>query len=97
MTIRVAVLITTQPGKARQQVEAFGLIVGAVRAEAGCIQYDLHEVTNQPERFLLLEEWESAETLAAHDTSALMAEASERHAGFRAGIEVLELSAESVA
>ena len=48
MTIRVAVLITTQPGKAEEQVAAFDLIKDAVRAEEGCIQYDLNRVTNQP-------------------------------------------------
>ena len=94
MTIRAAVLITTQPGKAEEQVAAFDLIKDAVRAEEGCIRYDLHRVENQPERFLLLEAWESAEALEQHDASAVMAEASARHAAFRAGpVEVLELSA----
>ena len=94
MTIRIAVLITTQPGKSQQQVDAFALIAETVRAEAGCLRYDLHRVTNHDEQFLLLEEWESAEALADHDASTVMAEASVRHAAFRAGpVEVLELSA----
>ena len=94
MTIRVAVLITTQPGRSEEQVAAFALIKEAVRAEQGCIRYDLHRVENQQERFLLLEEWESEAALAKHDASAVMAEASVRHAAFRAGpVEVLELSA----
>ena len=94
MTIRVAVLITTQPGKAEEQVAAFDLIKDAVRTEEGCIRYDLHRVDNQPDRFLLLEEWGSAEALEKHDASTVMAEASVRHAAFRAGpVEVLELSA----
>ena len=92
MTVHVAVLITTQPGKSEEQVAAFALIADAVRAEQGCIRYDLHRVTNQPDQFLLLEEWASADDLATHDASAMMAEASVRHAGFRVGIEVLELS-----
>ena len=93
MTIRVAVLITTQPGRSDEQVAAFGLIADSVRSEAGCLRYDLHRVTNHEERFLLLEEWESAQALADHDASAVMAEASVRHAAFRAGaVEVLELS-----
>jgi len=93
MTIRVAVLITTKPGRAEEQVAAFALIRDAVRAEDGCIRYDLHRVENQPDRFLLLEEWESSEALAQHDASTMMAEASIRHAAFRAGAaEVLELS-----
>jgi quinol monooxygenase YgiN len=92
MTVRVAVLITTQPGRSVEQVAAFDLIKAAVRAEEGCIQYDLHRVTNQPDRFLLLEQWESAAALALHDASDLMAEASVRHAAFRSGpVEVLEL------
>lgn len=94
MTLRIAILITTQPGKSEEQVAAFGLIAEAVRAEEGCIRYDLHRVENQQERFLLLEEWESPEALEKHNASAMMAEASVRHAAFRAGpVEVLELSA----
>ena len=94
MTIRVAVLITTQPGRSEEQVAAFDLIKDAVRAEEGCIRYDLHRVENQADRFLLLEEWESAGALEKHDASTVMAEASIRHAAFRAGpVEVLELSA----
>lgn len=93
MTLRIAILITTQPGKSEEQVAAFNLIKDAVRAEEGCIRYDLHRVENQAERFLLLEEWDSAEALATHDASAVMAEAGVRHAAFRAGpVEVLELS-----
>lgn len=92
MTIRIAILITTQRGKSEDQVAAFALIEDAVRAEQGCLGYDLHRVTNHDEQFLLLEEWESAEALEQHNTSAMMADASVRHAGFRVGIEVLELS-----
>lgn len=98
MPIRLAILITTKPGLALEQVAAFAHLAPVVRAEAGCLQYDLHSVTGDDNRFVLLEAWESSEALAAHDASLHMIEADAASPMFRAGpAEVLELSFEPVA
>jgi len=63
-----------------------------VRAEAGCLRYDLHAVEGEPDRFVLLEEWESPEHLAAHVESPHMRQAGKTSAEFRAGpAELLRL------
>lgn len=40
------------------------------RAEAGCLRYDLFQDLSNPRMFTFVEEWESAEHLAAHSQSA---------------------------
>lgn len=39
------------------------------RAEAGCLRYDLHQHPDDPMRLTFVEEWASADALAAHDAT----------------------------
>ncbi|MEC3917650.1 putative quinol monooxygenase [Nocardia sp. CDC160] len=97
-SVRLLIMITTQPGRGHEQVAAFERLAPLVRAETGCLRYDLHRVTGDPDRFVLLEEWTSREALAAHDTTPHMIEADATNPTFRAGpAQVLELSAQPVA
>ena len=41
-------------------------LIEPTRAEAGCLQYDLHQDNNQPEVFLFYENWETRELWQAH-------------------------------
>lgn len=41
-------------------------LLGVTRAEAGCVQYDLHQDNEDPSRFLMFENWESREQWRAH-------------------------------
>ena len=41
-------------------------LIEPTRAEAGCIQYDLHQDNNQPEVFLFFENWETRELWQAY-------------------------------
>ncbi|MEO6086115.1 MAG: antibiotic biosynthesis monooxygenase family protein [Umezawaea sp.] len=95
--LRLVVLIRTQPGMRERQLRAFVQLAPVVRAEEGCLQYDLHE-TSEPDRFVLLERWESPEALAMHNAAAHMAAADAANGAFRAGpAEVLMLSDDSSA
>ena len=95
--LRSVVLIRTQPGMRDRQLGAFAELAPVVRAEDGCLQYDLHE-TSEPDRFVLLERWESHEALAVHNASAHMATADAANGAFRAGpAEVLLLADDSSA
>ncbi|UZJ24745.1 antibiotic biosynthesis monooxygenase [Rhodococcus antarcticus] len=94
MSLRLVVVITTQPGRGQEQVEAFARLAPLVRAEAGCLQYDLHSVGGDPDRFVLLEEWASRAELDAHGRSPHMVEAGAANGGLRAGpAQVMVLSA----
>lgn len=83
--IKQIVLIETLPGRAEEQVQAFAWLAPQVRAEAGCLSYQLHRVSGQENSFVLTETWASAAALAAHDASEHMQDAAPWLASFRAG------------
>ena len=56
-----------QEGRVRELL--LGL-VGPTRAEAGCLNYDLHESPGEPALFVFYENWASASHLDAHAQSA---------------------------
>jgi len=41
-------------------------LIDITRAEAGCINYDLHQDNENPEHFFFYENWESRELWQAH-------------------------------
>jgi quinol monooxygenase YgiN len=41
-------------------------LVPITRAEAGCLQYDLHQDNEKPTHFMFYENWESRELWQAH-------------------------------
>lgn len=95
MTIRLMVLISTQPGRRQDQVTAFERLVPLVRAETGCLRYDLHAVEGDDDRLVILEEWATQADLDAHGVAPHMVEAAEANADFRAGpAEAIFLSPE---
>ncbi|WP_448651752.1 putative quinol monooxygenase [Pseudomonas fluorescens] len=83
--VRLVVIINTQPGKGSQQVAAFERLAPHVRAEQGCLQYDLHPVVGNPDSFVLIEKWASKAALEAHHAAAHMLEAAKHNPSFRAG------------
>ncbi|MGW6708367.1 putative quinol monooxygenase [Streptomyces sp. NPDC054956] len=92
------IVITTLPGRGREQIDAYERLAPVVRAEDGCLRYDLHRVSGDPDRFLLMEEWESKAALAAHDVTPHMIEADAASPAFRAGpAQVIEFDADPLA
>ncbi|MFC8508240.1 putative quinol monooxygenase [Streptomyces sp. NPDC057411] len=84
-TIKLIIHISCLPGRGAEQAAAFEALAPVVRAEEGCLQYDLHRVADDPDRFVLLERWASAEALAAHDAAGHMTAADAANKAFRAG------------
>ena len=73
--IHVLAIITAKPGMRERILEAFRGNTEAVRAEAGCIQYEaVVDVANGaasfakfgPDAFVVVEKWQSMEALQAH-------------------------------
>ncbi|MFD0279778.1 putative quinol monooxygenase [Kitasatospora sp. NPDC127111] len=96
--VRLLVLITTLPGRGQEQIAAYERLAPVVRAEDGCLQYDLHQVEGDPDRFVLVEHWASRSALAAHDVTPHMIEADAASPAFRAGpAEVIELAPDPLA
>jgi quinol monooxygenase YgiN len=83
--VRLVILITTQAGRGQEQIDAFEKLAPLVKNEEGCLQYDLHRVTGDEDRFVLVERWASESALEAHDVTSHMIAADAHSPGFRAG------------
>ena len=59
-----------KPGQETRAREVLQALLAPTRAEAGCINYDLHQSLNDPAAFVFYENWESAAHLEAHARSA---------------------------
>jgi quinol monooxygenase YgiN len=97
--VRLVVIINTQPGRGADQLAAFAKLAPLVRAEAGCIQYDLHPVVGNSDSFVLLEKWASKAALDAHHVAPHMQAAAKHNPTFRAGpatVLLLESAIESL-
>ena len=79
--IHVLAVISAKPGMRELVLQAFRDNVPAVRAEVGCIEYgaavdamNAPKVQTQygPDTFVVIEKWESLETLKAHAMSPHM-------------------------
>jgi quinol monooxygenase YgiN len=95
--IVVHVHIETLPGRGGEQVAAFERLAPLVRAERGCLQYDLHRVVDDPDRFVLLERWAGEAELSAHHEQPHMAEAAAANRAFRAATSAVVLDPDPVA
>ncbi len=79
--IHVIAVLTTKPGKRDEVLKLFRANVPAVRAEKGCIEYGAAVDTENapsfqtkygPDTFIVIEKWESVDTLKAHSTAPHM-------------------------
>lgn len=52
--------------KAKELKQALSNLVEPTLYETGCIQYDLHQDINSPEKFFMFEQWSSKEHLDTH-------------------------------
>lgn len=62
----VVARIKAKPGLDDEMAGNLEQLVDKTRAEAGCLQYDLHRNDEDPTRFLFYERWESAAHLDTH-------------------------------
>ena len=66
MTLTILAQITAVQGKEDLVHAALEKLVAITRAEAGCIQYDLHKDNDKPGFFVFYETWENRELWQAH-------------------------------
>ena len=64
--ITVVATFEARPGKEAELKKALLSLPGPTRKEAGCINYDLHILPENPAKFLFYENWTSKELLDAH-------------------------------
>lgn len=58
--------IVAKPDKVEVVKVALARLVATTRAEAGCLQYDLHQDNDNPAHFVFYENWESRERWQEH-------------------------------
>ncbi|MGU7770507.1 putative quinol monooxygenase [Burkholderia sp. MR1-5-21] len=98
LEVMLVISIQTIPGKGHEQIAAYEKLAPIVRAEQGCLQYDLHAVVGDDNSFVLIERWASAEALAAHDVTPHTIAADAHSPSFRAApARVLRLAPDSLA
>ena len=68
--ITVIATFQAKPGKETELKNALIGLVAPTRKEAGCINYDLHALPEDPAKFLFHENWTSKAHLEAHLESA---------------------------
>ena len=74
MNFGINVTYHTKPGKRQDFLDGLSAagIRDAVRAEAGCLQYDYYLSVSDPDEVLLVERWESREAQKLHLTQPHM-------------------------
>ena len=73
-TVRVVAVLRAQPGSGAEVLRLWPELSAQVHAEDGCLEYDLHRVAGDEDRFVVLERWASVEALATHGRSPHMRE-----------------------
>ncbi|KEY59261.1 putative quinol monooxygenase [Serratia sp. DD3] len=64
--VKVVALITATPEHRTAVEQALRAMVAPSRAEAGCLQYDLHQEVDHPDAYVFIERWASAQALQEH-------------------------------
>lgn len=64
--LTVTARFRARPDKIEQTRAAITALIAPTRIEAGCINYDLHQSTEDPCQFLLYENWISKKDLDEH-------------------------------
>ena len=62
--------LTARPGHAEAVEAGLRQLVPPSKAEAGCLQYNLHRHQEHPNRFIMVEQWQDAAALSAHQQTA---------------------------
>jgi quinol monooxygenase YgiN len=65
-TVTVVAQVQAKPGRETELRKELRSLLGPSRSDAGCINYDLHQRTDDPHQFLLYENWASQDHLTAH-------------------------------
>ncbi|MGQ9634469.1 MAG: putative quinol monooxygenase [Bryobacteraceae bacterium] len=62
--------VYAKPGQEENLWQALLAVVAPTRAEAGCLQYDLHADNDDAGHYFFYERWESMAALEAHTATA---------------------------
>jgi|SRR5215469_17174360 len=66
MSVRLVISIAAAPGKGNELLQAMKARCALSRNDAGCLQFEVFQSADDPDRLSLLELWESQAALDAH-------------------------------
>ena len=66
MSVRLVISINAAPGKGNELLKAMQARCELSRKDAGCLQFEVFQSADNPDRLSLLELWESQAALDAH-------------------------------
>lgn len=64
--LTVVAKLVAKPGREADLAQTLGALIAPTRAEAGCINYDLHRSHEDPGTFVFTEAWASKELWDQH-------------------------------
>ncbi len=67
--LTVIAKLVAKPGREEDLATALAALVAPTRAEAGCINYDLHRSHEQPGTFMFTEAWATKDAWEQHRNS----------------------------
>jgi len=67
--VRIVAIVDARPGQATAVADAIAAVVVPTLKEAGCREYVPHRDTEDSNRFVFVEQWESRAALEAHNRS----------------------------
>ena len=70
MSVNVTAIIKSLSGKSEELKAVLLELVAGSTQEAACIQYDLHQVADEPNVFIFHEIWQDAKKLQQHNNTA---------------------------
>jgi quinol monooxygenase YgiN len=68
--ICLAVTLVAKPGMEKSLADGFRPLIEASRLEPGCLLYVVHQRKDEPQKFLVYEQYKDEEALEAHRNSA---------------------------
>jgi len=92
MTLTILAQITAVPGKETLVRTELDKLIEITRAEAGCLQYDLHVDTTNPGLFVFYENWETRDLWQTHMNTPHLAAYMEATDGAVADFRLTEMT-----
>jgi len=91
MSLSVVATISAKSGFRAEVRQALDKLIAPSRAEAGCLQYDLHIVRDNPDSFVMIERWQDDATLDRHMATAHFAALGAALDGKVTGVDIVRL------